>query len=198
VRRALLPAILALLTAPAFAAPVAPVGSDPAGAGLPWTGVALYGTAGAPANGVGLDLGLGRTVLGAEVAWMYPGALRPELHARWPFELGSLTLAPRFSLAYGLTLTDLFSGLPSDSGAEAATGLVASLPLGRTAVFLDAGALLFSDLVEKRQLRLFGTLAGGVRYSLNDSVAVAGHLGTLASAHRFGLTGGLTVSYRLR
>jgi hypothetical protein len=47
-----------------------------------------------PASAIGADVGLGRTALCAGLAWIWLGALRPELHARRPLRVGDLVLAP--------------------------------------------------------------------------------------------------------
>jgi hypothetical protein len=186
--------LLGFLPVVANAAPVAPMGSDPSGFSPASGALALYGTAGLPAGGVGADLGLWRTQAGIEATVVAPGALRTEVHARWPFSPSSLVLGPRLSLAYSVPLRERFQGIPADPGGEVGMGFFASCPLARVRLFVDVGALAFSDLAIKQKVRLFGTAAAGVSIPITSRIVLAAHGGALYTRRRLAPAVGLTVS----
>ena len=177
----------------AMAAPIAPAGSDPSGAGP--QSLALYASAGTPAAAVGADARLGATVLGLELGGVLPGALRPEIHVRWPLRAGPALFAPRLAVAYSWALSADFAGLPSDSALELAPGLVASWQAERWAVFLDGGELGLTNLRRKQQTRLFATVACGVRLALSARVSLATHVGALLGKVEWAPAAGLTVAW---
>lgn len=188
-------ALLSLVPAASGAAPVAPSGADPAGP-APARGVELYFAPGAPAASVGGDLGLGGFALGAELAWLWPGALRPELHARRPFALRRVLLAPRLSTAYSVAAGS-FGGAPAANTLEIGAGMAAGVSLGRFAPFADVGVLGLFDPRYRTHTRIYATGAVGLRFQAASRIGVAGWVGTLASVGRFAPAGGIWVTMLL-
>ncbi len=192
--RAALLALALALPAASLAAPVAPSGADPVGP-APARGVDLYVAPGAPAAAVGGDLGLSGFALGGELAWLWPGALRPELHARRPFEVGRALFSPRLSAGYSIAATS-FGGAPSASTLEVGAGFTAGVPLGQFTPFADLGVLGLSDLRYRTHTRLFGTGAAGARFQAAPRLGLGGWVGTLASVGRFAPAGGVWAAMR--
>ncbi len=177
------------------AMPIAPSGSDPAGAGPDWLGFEAYATAGLPGSGLGVDLGLGRTRVGGEVAWLYPNALRPELHARIAFEPGRLVLAPRLALAWSEPLGPTFGSAPAGASLELTPGLTVALREAFFTPFADVGLLAALNPLHKQQARLYGTAAVGARFALSDQLSLSAHAGAVLGARAFGPSVGITLGW---
>ncbi len=180
----------------ALAAPVAPAGASPAGP-VPEHGVDLYLAPAAPALAAGVEVGLGRTAIGVELAWIWLGALRPEVHARWPCRLGKLVVAPHVSVAYALAAHE-FDRAPAQNTLEGGTGVLAAWVPGPLSVFADGGALGLYDLQFKAHVRVFGTFAFGMGLRASERVAVSGWIGALTSRGVLAPAGGVILSLALR
>lgn len=189
-------ALLALaLPAASWAGPVAASGAAPASP-APARGVDLYLIPGAPAAGAGAEVGLGGFALGTELAWLWPGALRPELHVRWPFALGSTVLSPHLSTAFSLA-GNSFGSAPAASTLEVGAGLTAGVALGRFTPLLDLGVLGVFDPRYRSHARFFTVGSAGLQFQATSRIGLGGWVGTLASVGRFAPAGGIWVTLRI-
>ncbi|MFN7135461.1 MAG: hypothetical protein ACK4N5_25540 [Myxococcales bacterium] len=175
-----------LLPAVALAAPITPSGSDPSGGGPGYLRLAPYAVLGVPAAGVGVDLGLGRTRVGAEASYLWPGAVRPELHARVAFEPGNVTLAPRLAVGWTLPVRRDFHAAPAEATVELAPGFIAAYRDEVVTPFLDLGLLGLWVPGLKQKTRLYTTVAIGARLPVNERWSVFAHAGGVFSRTSYG------------